>query len=91
MTDSTTLTPRTDALMRKLHDEAKMRLKSPVPIQDPFEQAIELCASLERSFSDEKHRLETAKGLLINVLAGHRVDAYPPERQMLEKCLELLK
>jgi hypothetical protein len=67
---------------------------------------VNLCANVGqcRTVGDAQHRREyveenrdetldtdAVRGLILNILAGHRVDQFPPEKQMLEECLRLLQ
>jgi hypothetical protein len=55
-------TPRTDALMRSLHDQAMAR-KDGAPMQEPFEQMEELCRSLESSLSEVQRERDSARSM----------------------------
>lgn len=54
MTDET---PRTDALNAELYDDAMRRKVSRVPVQEPYERAIELCGGLERELAAARAKL----------------------------------
>lgn len=44
-----TPTPRTSALVRELCEDAmKRKAMGPIPVQEPFDRAINLCFQLER-------------------------------------------
>lgn len=41
-------TPKTDALMRELYEDALRRKKFPIPVREPIDRFDELCRQLER-------------------------------------------
>lgn len=65
------------------------------PIGWGSSERLAIEALVERIIDDERERPGTgtsrARGLILNILAGHRIDAFPPEKQILEECLSLLQ